>query len=262
MIKPCFRTRGNGIPVISRNEINEIMEMFIQDFQESALRRPERFEIEKFLEFYLGMTPDYQYLSHNGMYLGMTVFNDSDKIPVYNPETNRAEYIHADAKTVIIDRRLIEDKRQEHRLRFTEAHEAGHAIFHEECFWRDPKQISFPEPGEEPPMILCRTDFLSFRHPWADPRDWSENEWLEWQANTAGSALLMPRPAVRILYEDNERYPSRCSQIIRTIYDLVRICDVSVEAALYRMKDLGFVQANEVHCFLPGSPLMEAGKNL
>ena len=63
-------------------------------------------DIEGFIEFYLGMTPDYQYLSHNGVYLGMTVFNDTNKVPVYDPATNRAEYISAKARTVIIDNRL------------------------------------------------------------------------------------------------------------------------------------------------------------
>ena len=38
-----------------------------------------------------------------GVYLGMTVFNDTDKVPVYDPIQNRAEYISARANTIIID---------------------------------------------------------------------------------------------------------------------------------------------------------------
>ncbi|MBR1709489.1 MAG: hypothetical protein IJ719_11775 [Clostridia bacterium] len=127
MMKPYFRTKNNGVPILSKDEINDIAEGFVRDFQESALTSPEEFDVEAFLELYMGMTPDFQYLSHNGIYLGMTVFNETDKIPVYDPFTNRAEYIHADANTVIIDRRLIEDEKQAHRLRFTQGHEAGHA---------------------------------------------------------------------------------------------------------------------------------------
>ena len=48
----------------------------------------------------------------------MTVFNDTDRVPVYDPIQNRAEYISARANTIIIDRTLLEEN-QEHRYRFT-----------------------------------------------------------------------------------------------------------------------------------------------
>ena len=70
------------------------------------------------------------------------------------------------------------------------------------------------------------------------------------------SALLMPAPAVKYLIDLNSWMGSRCSLIIRTIHDLIRECNVSHEAALYRLKDLGYVQANEVRSFSPDSPLM------
>lgn len=123
MFKPHFRVSKTGVPILSRQEINVNAEAFVSDFQPSALTQPEPLDIEGFMELYLGMIPDFQYLSHNGIYLGMTIFNDTDKVPVYDPQNNRAEYIHADANTVIIDRRLIEDDRQAHRCRFTEGHE-------------------------------------------------------------------------------------------------------------------------------------------
>ena len=261
MKRPYFRTKQNGVPILSREEINAIMEGYARDFQSTALERPEPFDIEGFLEFYLGMTADYQYLSHNGIYLGMTVFNETDRIPVYDCYSNQAKYIHADANTVIIERTLIEDEKQEHRLRFTQGHEAGHGIFHAEYFYQHPCQLSLFEP-EDVPMILCRSDTVSFRSSRSDPRYWSDRDWLEWQANSTSSALLMPRPAVRWLFETNGRTGSRCSQIIKTINDLVRECNVSGEAAVYRLKDMGYVLGNEVRAFLPGSSLMACGKNL
>lgn len=109
MFKPHFRVSRTGVPILSKQEINDAAEAFVWDYQSSALRQPEPLDIEGFMELYLGMIPDFQYLSHNGIYLGMTIFNDTDKVPVYDPLNNRAEYIHADANTVIIDRRLIED---------------------------------------------------------------------------------------------------------------------------------------------------------
>ena len=93
MYTPSLRVKNNGVPILSKAEIDAIGERFVQDFQPEVLTNPSPVDIEGFIEFYLGMTPDYQYLSHNGVYLGMTVFNDTNKVPVFDPATNRAEYI-------------------------------------------------------------------------------------------------------------------------------------------------------------------------
>lgn len=44
-------------------------------------------DIDGFAQSYLGLTQDFQYLSHNGIYLGMMIFNDTNKVPVYDPAT-------------------------------------------------------------------------------------------------------------------------------------------------------------------------------
>ena len=255
MFKPNFRVNRNGVPILSKKEINAAAESFVADFQSSALKQPEPLDIEAFMELYLGMTPDYQYLSHNGIYLGMTIFNDTDKVPIYDPRTNRAEYIHADANTVIIDRRLIEDARQEHRCRFTEGHECGHGIWHSRYFYRDPNQLSFLEMSTAP-LIQCRTD-MGKSPSRTNPKYWSDKERMEWQANAMSSALLMPRPSVRKLFETNGRTGSRSSQIANTINNMVTEYNISSEAALYRLSDLGLIEGTEVSHYMPGSPLLD-----
>lgn len=141
MYTPSLRVKNNGVPILSKAEIDAIGERFVQDFQPEVLTNLSPVDIEGFIEFYLGMTPDYQYLSHNGVYLGMTVFNDTNKVPVFDPATNRAEYISAKARTVIIDNRLL-DESQRHRYRFTLGHEGGHDIFHSGYFSYNPDQVS------------------------------------------------------------------------------------------------------------------------
>ena len=73
MYAPSLRVKGNGVPILSKTEIDVIGERFVRDFQPEVLESPAPVDIEGFIEFYLGMTPDYQFLSHNGVYLGMTV---------------------------------------------------------------------------------------------------------------------------------------------------------------------------------------------
>ena len=83
MYTPTLRVKNNGVPVLSKKELNDIGERFIADFQPEVLKEPQPVDIDGFAELYLGMMPDYQYLSHNGIYLGMTIFNDTNRVVVY-----------------------------------------------------------------------------------------------------------------------------------------------------------------------------------
>lgn len=100
----------NQLPILSRDQIDDIAESYLADFQPEALKEPMEVDVEGFLEIYLGVTPDFQYLSHNMIYLGMAVFHDTNRIPIYDPLLNRAEYFSAKANTAIFDRRLVEEK--------------------------------------------------------------------------------------------------------------------------------------------------------
>ncbi len=100
MYKPQFRTKQNGVPVLSKKEIEVIGENFLRDFCPDALINPQPVDIERFLELYLGLKIDYQFLSNDGRYLGMMVFNDTDKVIIYNPEKNEADYVRYKANRI------------------------------------------------------------------------------------------------------------------------------------------------------------------
>lgn len=48
---------------------------------------------------HIGFYLEYQYLSHNRVYLGLTVFDDTDMLPMYNPAFNRTEFISVKKNT-------------------------------------------------------------------------------------------------------------------------------------------------------------------
>ena len=58
MYKPQFRTKQNGVPVLSKKEIEVIGENFLRDFCPDALINPQPVDIERFLELYLGLKID------------------------------------------------------------------------------------------------------------------------------------------------------------------------------------------------------------
>lgn len=245
MYKPVYRTDRKGVPILSKNEIDQLAENYIRDFCPEAMENPMQIDIDSFAQNYLGMKQDFQYLSNNGVYLGMTVFNDTDKVIVYNPESNTAEYISAEARTMIIDNNLLEE-RQERRYRFTVPHECGHDIFHTQYFGYNPDQMSFLENQE--PMIKCRTANLNENK---RPAVWDDKATMEWQANFFASALLMPKSMViKLVKEENELLKNLkyrwfdISNDELTIIRISRTFNVSEEAARYRLQGLGLIGNN------------------
>lgn len=236
MYSPCFQTKKSGVPVLSKKDIDFIAEQYIMEFQPDILKNPSPVDIDGFLENYLGTTPDYQLLSHNGIYLGMTVFHDINCIPVYDLANNHAEYISAKANTVIFDSRLLEEN-QEHRYRFTAGHEAGHVVFHTSYFTYDPNQLSLFGDAE-PAMVRCRVDTTKVKN--KNFRLISGHDWMEWQANYFSRALLMPQSAVIALANeyDDPGY-LRPWSLIHTLED---VFNVSSEAAKHRLTSLNLIE--------------------
>jgi Zn-dependent peptidase ImmA (M78 family) len=227
--------KKNGVPVLSKAEIENIAEGYIRDFCPQALEKPMALDSDDFISNYLGLKQDFQYLSHNGVYLGMMVFKDTSKVPVYSPETNRAEYISVKARTVIIDNSLLEEK-QEPRYRFTMVHEGGHDIFHPNYFSSEANRILGYD-GE--PLVHCRTVSVKGK---AKPLWlWKDEDFMEWQCNYFSSAFHMPKTAVFKLIRG---LPPQ-SDALRT-YTYVKAVQetfkMSWQAAGNRLRALGIVK--------------------
>jgi Zn-dependent peptidase ImmA (M78 family) len=84
-------------------------------------------------------------------------------------------------RRIFVDRVLPYDSP---RFRWTLCHELGHLVLHREL---NPKLISQGTPR----FIDTRTELRFIR-----TAQWSDLEWIEWQANQFASALLLPRPIV------------------------------------------------------------------
>lgn len=233
MYTPTFRTKKNGVPILSKDELDIIGERFVADFCPKAVQTPMEIDIDRFVCRHLGMKQDFQYLSHNGIYLGMTVFNDTDKIPIYDPEQGRADYISAEAGTIIIDNNLLDDK-QEHRYRYTVGHESGHGILHPGYFGYNTDQMSMFD-ADYAPMITCRMESKgAVRTP---PNQWTDKKRMEWQADFLSSTILMPKSMVLKLVDTLSARTSIWLPALY-VYETSRTFNVSYEAAEYRLKHL------------------------
>lgn len=241
MYTPSFKTKRNGVPVLSKEDIEGIGENFMRDFCPEALTTPRPTDIEGFVELYLKLKLDYQYLSNDGRYLGMTVFNDTDKVIIYNPERKEADYLHADARTVIIDNTLLAED-QAHRYRFTMGHEGGHDIFHSGYYYFDPNQLDFfgSIAQERAPMVQCRLGAMEKK---GSKKLWTDDDWMEWQANYFSSVILMPKPAMLLMAAKYDKKKFAKPFLVEAVSNTF---DVSLEAAKYRCIELGLTTPKEV----------------
>lgn len=237
MIFPSYRKKKNGVPILSKAEIEIIAERLIEDFCPEAMKNPMEIDVDSFVLNYLGMKQDFQYLSHNGIYLGMIIFNDTNKVPIYKPETNTAEYIKAKARTVIIDNNLLEEE-QEHRYRYTMGHEGSHDVLHKGYFSYNSNQLSlFESIGEA--FIQCRA--VSINGNFKPVDKWNDRDSMEWQANYLSSALLMPKKMVHKLINS---LPKR-NDIFKEatfVHEVVKTFNVSWQAAEIRLSNLGIIK--------------------
>lgn len=240
MYTPTFKTTWANVPILSKADIDEIGEGLVGDFCPQALESPMEIDVDRFLTRYMGMTQDFQYLSSCNMYLGMTVFRDTNRVIVFNPERNCAQYISEKAGTVIIDNGLLAES-QEHRYRFTVGHEAAHGVLHTPYF----SKLKIPSAANDAgaPMVQCRADGgKSYKKP---VTQWTDHDRMEWQANALASAILMPKSMVLKAAHDAEDN----SSMVNAAHDaVVSIFNVSLEAAFYRLKEVGFVPGRDRAC--------------
>lgn len=261
MYKPQFRCSSKGVPILSHDEIDFHAEQFIRDFDEDILRNPREVDIEKFAEYYLGLTPEYNYLTHCGLILGRMVFNDSDKIPIYDVESQRAEYISAERGTVMIDNTLMED---EHRFRSTLGHESGHWIYQQSYYYINPNQMTLFDLIDRTATACRKYDIEGGEAADGQKKPLStDHDWLEHQAKYFSASILMPKEAMKLVCSDlkqkscfNGRFPQYEEEIMAM--QVAEIFNVSIESAKIRIRqlDLGYekpVQENK-NIFTIGYP--------
>lgn len=243
MYQPSFRRKSNNVPVLGKNDIDHFAERFIEDYSPNLLETPGELDIDRFLTRYLGLNLEYHYLSHNGLYLGMMVFGDTKKLPVFNPEKQEAKYISVPAKTVIIDQSLLSDE-TEQRYRFTAAHEGGHGILHPDYYGYNKDQLSFFGDSNAYPLVKCRAATVTPGYSNSSNALVTDDDWMEWQANYFASALLMPKSMVLKVYADLEA--DDFTKDFYAVKAVAEIFNVSRAAAENRLSSLGIIKKYEI----------------
>ncbi|MDL2234684.1 ImmA/IrrE family metallo-endopeptidase [Christensenellaceae bacterium OttesenSCG-928-L17] len=232
------------VPYLTYDTLEDYAEQVVADFAPDLLHTPGVLDAEAFVEFYLKLQIEYHRICYDRKVLGMTAFN-SGYLQVANEETGLPEPLPVTRGTVILDTSLTA-KRSLPRLRFTTLHEGAHWLLHRE---------SFAEDNPMGAVGVYENQYLAAKEGRIDysrcQRERTDSERMERQADFLASAILMPRPALRVAFRDFFKYyDDRPRRIIKgsSIMDdcyadqlpryVAKLFGVSKRAALIRLEKL------------------------
>ena len=238
--------KRNGMYLFSRKDFDGIAELVLREYAPEQLEQARPLEVEKFADDAYSLTILDRYLSASGNLLGMINFSDID-VMVVNLE-RKIQQEHLMSGTILVDARLLTDS-SHRRRRFTIAHELSHWIIHRQMYYSDGPCCNLRQVKN---YIACReTGIFSGKRRY----EWSDSDWMEWQADHFASALLMPAstfyPAARAIMAQQhvgsymlERYGSRTTE--DAISELCDSFDVSRTAVRLRLKERGLLRSTDI----------------
>jgi Zn-dependent peptidase ImmA (M78 family) len=187
------------IPYVTYDALDNYGEMLVNDFAPEYLKTPGPIDVDGFVEYYLRLCVDFRRICHNCKILGMTAFSDG-VIDVMDEETGQPEQMPVKTGTVIIDTSLSL-KRHAPRLRFTMTHEGAHWLLHRKAFAQD--NPFGPAGSYQNQYLAAKEGRIDYSRSNSERND---AERMERQADFLASAILMPRPALRVAFRDFFRY--------------------------------------------------------
>lgn len=251
-----FKIKKGGVPVLSKKEIDIFATKVLSVYDAKLLHTPKEIPIEDIIERYLKLEIDYKDLDKDGAILGMTVFNNG-YLDVYNKVAGAEEKIKVTKGTVLIDNSLVENEKLFHRYRFTCSHEASHWILHKQRYLKElDGQMSMLIDDNKFSGVKCLNRSIENAFGYSESGLKTDEDWLEWQADFMGGALLMPvLPFTneffrllkllginkRRLFIDNQM--NNISNYETVIEHLVGIFNVSRKAVHIRLAKLNLIES-------------------
>jgi Zn-dependent peptidase ImmA (M78 family) len=245
MYEPTLSRRITGVPVLTNWQIDQIAEDLLHDYKPALPKKPVMIDLLDVLKNYLhARFDDTRYLSNDGRFLGVTVFN-SGNLVFYNRMKREAELTEVYPLTVYVDSTLTERGKMQ-RYRYTIGHEIGHIVLHESYFTVGEDGLNEFDTDPVQPDMYGRKHITAASEPLDE---WSDTEWLEWQADTFSSALLMPGTMVMMLSReiDSKKHVNSMDHDIDMVKATMYSFCVSKEAAVYRLQHFGLIEQNNVN---------------
>ncbi len=246
MSYPVFRTKPNGVPILSSDEIDLHAETIARELAPEIFSgTPDAPDLRRLLRYLGGWHFAGRYLSRSGTLLGLASFSGGE-LTVTDRARRALDRLEIPPSTILVDRALF-DPGLEAVFRFTLAHECGHALYHRK-FCADPANMeAYAAEGKAKHITDSEEEFgKRDQH-----RIENDHDWVEWQANAFASAFLMPKTPVLRVLELVRADASPGTFLTDLCAMLADVFHVSASAAFYRMRELGIAG--------PGTEMIRGG---
>lgn len=231
------------VPIISKEELDQVAETFLKKYYPVALDKPVKVPARKIAKR-MGLKVHEVHLTQFGTIFGQIYFSDS-RIKYYDINTGTYKKAKVKRGTVLIDPTVF-FMRNIGSMNNTIIHECVHWDLHKKFF--ELEKLYNPEAR----AISCQV-----REGSKDEKNRSPLDWMEWQANALAPRILMPEKQTRVKIEELiVKYQKSYAQSNKyTIFEAVvdelsDFFEVSKVAAKIRMIDLGYKQAIGVYNYI------------
>lgn len=219
---------------LSKNDIERIAQPIVEMYKLACVPQyrmcynVDPMQLADVLDFKI----QYSYLSQDGSILGETA-----STPIWTTIIDSAlgeTYYYLDGKTILIDKRLLNNPRIVGRKNFTIAHELAHLILNNR----------YPEMYGSQFRTLC-----AYRKTSQNRKEISD--WHEWQADTLAAALLLPPDALdeaMFMFCLGSKMKVLSRKYSQHNYEnfcrMAEFLQVSKTTLAYRMEQLGLLERN------------------
>lgn len=226
------------VPHIWKSEFDAEATAFLGKFYPEALKTPMCIPIEHIVTDVMHLKVVEHHLSEDLSILGQMCFTDGIA-EIYDPVNDEYREIFLNAGTMIIDPDTYA-KRNLGSKRNTMAHEGYHWFRH-----RRYHLMAAQYAGETKPVYRCPTVPKSE----SIQTEWTDEDWMEWQANNAAPRILMPKETVGAVYEKMSVESMKNAFVAKglrpqsewIIKQTAGFYMVSKQAAEIRLKELGYL---------------------
>ena len=219
---------------LSKNDIEKIAEEIIDQYKvrTQVTRYPGYFVDSTMLAAQHGFHVAYECITRDGSILGETS-NGAIWTTIVDADMEDT-FFYLDGRTILVEKRLLLDHRNNGRRNFTIAHELAHQFIHRE----------YPEMYGAQYRKFCDYRRSAKQHK-------PITDWREWQADALAAALLLPREAIEdsmFFFGLGEKMKVLSKKYSEYKYN--RFCEmadflqVSRTTLSYRMEQLGLLERN------------------
>lgn len=226
------------VPHMFKSQFDDKATDFLQHLCPEALIAPMATPIEKIATEKLHLTIKEYHLSEDLSILGQMCFTDG-YVEIYDPKEDEYLEVPINARTIIIDpdtylKRNLGSKRN------TIAHECVHWIYHRRYYLAANKLYSTKSNAYRCPVIPKDENFKE---------SWSDDDWMEWQANGIAPRILMPKQTVgeafQMILDESKKNAFVAAGLVQkgkyVIEQLAGLYRVSKQAAAIRLEELGYL---------------------